>query len=129
MAKTIRDLEATLRKEFGFSSRRSKAAASVAWKALTVTEMCLPNREKTAAEFFTDLQDWVQARVTLDKISLKGNDICADALVLLRAGLRMVDESGGPLYAAAHLTMAIERLEETLRAKDHEKAKPGNGPG
>ncbi|TMJ19553.1 MAG: hypothetical protein E6G92_07190 [Alphaproteobacteria bacterium] len=34
MTKTIRDLEATLR-EWGFSSRRSKAGAAAAWKALT----------------------------------------------------------------------------------------------
>ena len=36
--KTIRDLELLLRKVFGFSSRRSKVGAAVAWKALTGSE-------------------------------------------------------------------------------------------
>ena len=48
--KSIRDLERLLRQEFGFSSPRSKAGATEAWKALTNIEVPQTDEQKTATE-------------------------------------------------------------------------------
>ena len=45
---------------------------------------------------------------------------CEEALVLLRSGLAMIDEAGGPLDVGAHLDLAISRLEQAIKARSND---------
>ena len=117
-SKTIRDLERLLRQEFGFSSRRSKAGAAEAWKALTNIEAPEPDEQHTAAEFFVDLPNLITAKLIKAGKSAKANlqliCKCEKALGLMRSALAEIDESGGPGDVGAHLSLAIHRLEEAI---------------
>ena len=127
--KTIRDLEIVLRKEFGFSSRRSKAGAAVAWRALTDDEESQPVQQGNSANFFTLLINIIKAKLTQDGLSGK-TDLqmllkCEKALRLMRSALAEIDASGGPIDVGAHLSLAIHRLEEALvEANGHQPERP-----
>ena len=116
--KTIRDLEMVLRKEFGFSSRRSKAGAAVAWRALTDDEETQPGQQDNRADFFTQLPNIIKAKLIPDSRSGKPDPQmickCEKALRLMRSALAEIDASGGPVDVGAHLSLAIHRLEEAL---------------
>ena len=122
--KTIRDLEKVLRQEFGFSSRRSKAGAAVAWKALTDDE-----ETQHSADFFTQLPDIIKAKLKSDggngKTDLQLICKCEKALGLMGSALAEIDASGGAVDAGAHLSLAIHQLEEALaEAKAHQAKRP-----
>ena len=116
--KTIRDLELVLRKEFGFSSRRSKAGAAVAWRALTDDEGTPPVQQDDTGDFFAQLPNIIKAKLRRDarngKPDLRMIFKCEKALERMRSALAEIDASGGAVDAGAHLSLAIHRLEEAL---------------
>ena len=127
--KTIRDLEKVLRKEFGFSSRRSKAGAAAAWRAMTDDEESQPVQQGNSADFFTQLPNIIKAKLKRDARNGKPDPQivckCEKALGLMRAAIAEIDASGGPVDAGAHLSLAIHRLEEALvEAKGHRAERP-----
>ena len=117
-SKTIRDLERLLRREFGFSSRRSKAGAAEAWKALTNIEAPEPDEQNTTAQFFIDLPDLITARLIQEGKTAKANlqmfIKCEKTLGLMRSALAEIDGSGGAGDVGAHLSLAIHRLEAAI---------------